>query len=138
MSVLPHWLDSWYCVRSGDLLHAHSLSPFISFLRSLSLSFLSPDPCPTIPPLFRIFPRNKVVQMALPCVGILDFPVSRSMSNDFLYNFLRLWHSIITAENWAAEKCLQKTWNFYIRKRITDRKSSQMARIFEPVSQLQV
>lgn len=107
----------------------------------LSLSFtpyLSPHPCPTIPPLFLIFPRIKVVQMALPCVGILDFPVSRSMSNEFLYNFLRLWHSIITAENWVAEKCLQKTWNFYIRKRITDRESSQMARIFEPVSQLQV
>jgi hypothetical protein len=42
--------------------------------------------------------------MALPYVGILDIPISRSMSNNFLYNFLRLWYSVVTAENWVAEK----------------------------------
>lgn len=136
MSVLPQWLDSWYCVRSGDLLHVHSLSPFISFLCSLSLSFfLSPSVLhhPSLVSYHSMF-QSSTNGLTM----CWHFGFSRSMSNNFLCNFLRLWHSIITAENWVAEKCLQKTWNFYIRKRITDRKSSQMARIFEPVSQLQV
>lgn len=104
------------CQEWRSLACSFSLSLYLFFAPYLSPSF-SPHLRPTTSPLFLIFPHFKAVQMALPSVGILDFPVSRSMSNNFPYNFLRLWHSIITAQNWVAKKCLQKTWDFYIRKK---------------------
>lgn len=55
--------------------------------------------------------------MATPYVGILDFPVSGSMSNNFLYNFLRLWYSVVTAENWVAEKMPAEDMGFLYQKK---------------------
>lgn len=130
--------QEWRSSACSLSLFLHPLPPlFLSI--SPTLYFPCTPPYPTVSPLFLFFPSSNIAQMALPYVGILDIPISRSMSNNFLYNFLRLWYSVVTAENWVAEKkCLLKIWGFYFRKRITDRKSSQMARTLEPVSQLQV
>lgn len=82
-----------------------SSSPLSLFLYiSPTLYFPCTPPYPTVSPLFLFFPSSNIAQMALPYVGILDIPISRSMSNNFLYNFLRLWYSVVTAENWVAEK----------------------------------
>lgn len=95
------------CQEWRSLACSLSLSLYLFFAPYLFSSF-SPHLCPTTSPLFLIFPHFKVVQMASPSVCILDFPVSRSMSNNFPYNFLRLWHSIITAENWVAKNACRR------------------------------